>query len=372
MVFISSARLQTKAGVLAPVALLAVFLMLSACRTSAPPLPEPAGIDRRSLPPPDTSLKIPGLSPCTPSPDATLHLDCHQPVTIIVHGCRGSAARFRSLAQVFAFHGQQAVCFSYNDRDSLMKSSTELINALNSLSTKMHNRRITVIGHSQGGLISRKALIKERKDPLSGGNAPQRLITISAPYAGIAAAGHCASPAARWMSLGLVIPICRLISGDKWYEITRPSPFIQEPGELIPTVAVHLKIVTDEAGSCRRYDDNGMCVADDFVFSLAEQYFEPVDAPACVENIEVAAGHAEIVGDDNTAPEKLIRLLQQKGIMHQTPPARRDELATLLSRLYVQATASEHSSTGCPRSLNRAVGPDVGARSHLDRGPKAR
>jgi len=29
---------------------------------------------------------------------------------VLVHGCKGSAGRFRSLAQLYAFHGQQAVC----------------------------------------------------------------------------------------------------------------------------------------------------------------------------------------------------------------------------------------------------------------------
>ena len=308
--------------------------MLSGCRTPAAPLPDPAGIDNSNLPPPNLSLKIPGLSPCTTSPDATLHLDSHQPVTIIVHGCRGSAARFRSLAQVFAFHGQQAVCFSYNDRDSLTKSSAELIDALSLLASKMEKRRLTVIGHSQGGLISRKALTTARKDKFPAGESSLRLVTISAPYAGIAAADHCTSRAARLFSLGLVIPVCRLISGDKWYEITRSSPFIRKPGELAQQVGIHLKIVTDETGTCRRYDDNGNCVESDFVFSLAEQYFEPVDDPSCVENIEVAAGHAEIVGDADVAPWKLITLLQQKSIIRVTSAARRDELSALLSILY--------------------------------------
>ena len=215
-----------------------------------------------------------------------------------------------------------------------MRSSAELIDALSSLSAKMENRQFTIIGHSQGGLISRKALIEEREDRFSAGDAPFRLVTISAPFAGIAAAEHCGSVAARILSLGLVIPICKLISGEKWYEITRPSPFIQEPGELLEQVATHLKIVTDEAGTCRRRDKNGVCVEDDFVFSLDEQYFEKVDDSSRVDNVEVQAGHAEIVGNYRVPPEKLIKLMQSKGIMHRTRPAQRVGLSLLLSRLY--------------------------------------
>jgi hypothetical protein len=329
-----SVRLKTKTILRSHVALLASVFMLCGCATSAPPVSLSAGIDNRSLPSPNLTLDIPGFSPCTSTPDNKIHLDSNQPVNIIVHGCRGSAARFRSLAQVFAFHGQQTICFSYDDRDSLMKSSAKFIDALEFLSAKMENRQITVIGHSQGGLITRKALIKEREDKLLTGDTHMQLVTISAPYAGVAAADHCASSTARWLTLGLVIPICKIISGNKWYEITHPSPFIQKPGELLAQVTTHLKIVTDETGSCRNFDQNGKCVEDDFVFSLEEQYFEPVDSSPRVENLEVAAGHAEIVGDAHTPPEKLITLLQRKGIMKQTPPQRQVELSTFLSILY--------------------------------------
>jgi hypothetical protein len=46
-------------------------------------------------------------------------------VTILVHGCFGSAGRFRPLAQVYAFQGQQTACFSYNDRNRLFTSKAQ-------------------------------------------------------------------------------------------------------------------------------------------------------------------------------------------------------------------------------------------------------
>jgi len=314
--------------------ILTVLLLQTACNTPVPSDPELASIDDRNLPSSDLSIKIPGLSPCTTKTDTTLHLNSNEPVNIIVHGCFGSAALFRSLAQVFAFHGQQTICFNYNDRDSMMKSTAELVSALNLLSAKMNNRHLTVIGHSQGGLIARKALTQEREDNLQINDASLDLVTISSPYAGIAAADHCASTTMRYLTLGLVIPICKIISGDKWYEITHPSPFIQEPGILLEQVTSHLKIVTNETGSCRQYDDKGVCLEDDFVFSTTEQYFRQVDAPARVDNIEVLAGHAEIVGDYRVPPTKLIKLLQLKGIMRDTPPAQHEQLSLLLARLY--------------------------------------
>jgi hypothetical protein len=325
---------------------LIIFLIvpiLGACATPVPTDPEFAYIDDKNLPKPDFSANIAGLSPCTNSADTTIHLNANEPVTVIVHGCFGSAALFRSLAQVFAFHGQQTVCFNYNDRDSLTQSSTELITALDSLSAKMRNQNMTVIGHSQGGLISRRAFIKERADRLQINDKNVTLVTISSPYSGIAAADHCGSTTLRWLTLGLIIPVCKIVSGDKWYEITNPSPFIQQPGNLLDQVSQHLKIVTDERGTCRKFDEKGVCLEDDFVFSVNEQYFEKVDNIKIVDNIEVNAGHAEIVGDYEVVPEKLIAILQNRSIMNNTPPERKAKLSLLLERIYHSRNSKQSS-----------------------------
>ena len=320
--------------------LLSIFLLLmlltwfTGCATPIPSEPEFASIDSKNLPTPNFDAKIKGLTSCTTSTYPTITLNSDEPVIVIVHGCYGSAALYRSLAQVFAFHGQQAVCFNYNDRDSLLKSSGELINAVNGLSAKMDNPNLTVIGHSQGGLVARSALTKQRQDQLSVDNGLLQLITISAPYAGIFAADHCGSTTIRWLSLGLVVPICHAISGDKWYEITTPSPYIQQPGTLLERVTSHLKIVTNEMGSCRVRNENGRCIEDDFVFSVKEQYFSQVDNARGVDNVEIVAGHVEIVGDYKVAPTKLIELLQEKGVMRNTPPGKKAKLSELLAQIY--------------------------------------
>jgi len=314
---------------------LIIILVQTGCSVPHPIDPNLATIDDSHLPEPDLSIDIPGLSACTTTANTTLHINTKAPLNIIVHGCYGSAARFRALAQVFAFHGQQTVCFNYNDRDSLMKSSGELIDALRLLSAKMTNIKFTVIGHSQGGLIARKALVKEREDSWQAGNLSLQLVTISSPFAGISAANHCVSPTARVLSLGLVVPICKLISGDKWYEITYSSDFIQKPGKLLEQVRRHVKIVTDETDSCRNINESGTCIEDDFVFTLNEQYFDHIDGSSRVKNIQVIAGHAEIVGDYRIPPDKLINLMQLNGIMSSTSDARREKFSELLSLLYM-------------------------------------
>ena len=315
--------------------LLVSILLVAACAAQVPDDPMLETYDRSRLPESDLTLNISGLRPCTSSLDQAVHINRYEPVVVLTHGCFGSAARFRALAEVFAFHGQQAICFTYDDRDSLTGSATEMADALRELERHMHQRHITVIAHSQGGLIARKALTQNLANPLwPERKSTIRLVTISAPFAGIAAASHCGSETMLTYTLGLVGLACRVITGSKWFEITDASAFIQQPGELLPEVNEHLKIVTDEHDSCRSYSSGGECLESDFVFSLEEQYHDPVDHHEGVANIEIRAGHSQIVGDYQTPPHELITILQQHGVMRSTPGERQAALDMLLSRLY--------------------------------------
>lgn len=313
---------------------LTCIVTVAGCVSTTEPPHEPGHIDSTNLPAADLTLDIPGLGPCTDNPDRTLHLNSSQPLVVLVHGCLASAGRFRTLAQVFAFHEQQSACFSYDDRDSLTVSATQLVTALDELGSYKNHPQMTVIGHSQGGLIARNAFTNERTQPLSA-DLDLRLVTISSPFAGVTAADHCALPFARAISLGLVVPICKVISGDKWYEITYASDFIREPGTLIGQVDDFIKIVTDERDSCRRYDSASRCIEDDFVFSAEEQYYPAVDNSPEVIPVEVKAGHSEIVGNATVTPDKLITILQQQDIMNATPSAKTAALNALLSMLYL-------------------------------------
>lgn len=309
--------------------------MLAGCSLAPPYVPEPQPLEPGRLPAPNAALNIPGLGPCTDSPDQTLHLNTNYPVTLLVHGCNGSAGRFRSLAQLYAFHGQQAACFSYDDRDSLVRSSGQLITAVETLAGKIQGNEVTVIGHSMGGLVARKAMERERSEWQKRQEIPKlKLVTISAPVAGIDAAGPCGSSTLHWLSLGVVPGICWLITGDNWFEITSASDFIQRPAALHPAVQRYLKVVTDERGTCRRESADGKCLESDYIFSLAEQYHPVIDRYPQVANVEVAAGHVEIVGNKEIAPRKLLTVLQQQGLMALTPPARLAALERLLAELY--------------------------------------
>ena len=311
-----------------------IFASLVGCTISLPYLPESQQLERGSLPQPDVAVDIPYLRSCTDSPIRTLKFNSSYPVTVLVHGCNGSAGRFRSLAQLYVFHGQQAVCFSYNDRDSLVDISGQLITALDSLASHIRNRNLMVIGHSMGGLVARKAMERDRRGEWQNDDVNIKLATISAPFAGIEIASHCGIKFLHWLSLGTVPGICWAITGDNWYEITSASNFIRYPEPLLKSVQRYLKVVTDERDTCRSKSKNGSCIESDHVFSLAEQYHPVIDNYKQLINVEVEAGHVEIVGYKHVAPRKLLSILQQQGMLAPTPPERRVALERLLAKLF--------------------------------------
>ena len=258
---------------------------------------------------------------------------------MLVHGCFGSSGQFRALAQVLAFHGQQSACFTYDDRAKLDHSASELRRAIRQISEQSLVPQITVIGHSQGALVARKSLTESLPEPLPGPGADLRLVTVSGPFSGIESARTCGRGWLYPLTLGLLPLSCYAVTGPKWADITYSSRFIVEPGDLSGQVASHLKIDTDERGTCRR-EDGGRCVDTDDVFSLAEQRNHRVEADPRMRRVQVDAGHVEIVGDKRVAPTKLITVLQAEGVLRPTAPERRSAFQALLSQLYLDANGA--------------------------------
>jgi pimeloyl-ACP methyl ester carboxylesterase len=310
-----------------------LLVLLGGCASREPPDPAYYQIEQGSLPPADVTLNISGLGPCTDNPDRSLHLDSSKPVNVLVHGCFGSSGQFRGLAQVLAFHGQQTACFTYDDRNELTRTSTELRRAVNQLSEQTQVPQITVIGHSMGALISHKSLTGLPVAPPPNRQADLRLVTISGPFDGIGSAKTCGNTWLHPLTLGLLAASCHIVTGPKWADITYTSRFIREPGALVPQVGNYLKIDTDERNTCRR-EERGRCVEDDDVFSLAEQRNPLVERDARAQRIEVRAGHVEIVGDKRVAPTKLIAILQEQGVIRPTAPERMSDFNQLLARVY--------------------------------------
>ncbi|HXU93344.1 MAG TPA: alpha/beta hydrolase [Gallionella sp.] len=311
-----------------------ILITLTGCAISPTYVPDPLPLEPDHLPPPNVELNLAHLGPCNDSPDRSLHLNTAYPVTVLVHGYNSAPGRFRPLAQLYAFHGQQVVCFSYDSRESLMRSSGQLISALDELSNSVRGHDLTVIGHSIGGLVARKALESDRRSEWRGNEARINLVTIAAPLGGIQAASLCGSSMLQRLSLGVVPKICRSVIGNDWFEITSTSDFIRNPGPLLSSVQRYLKVVTDERDTCRRTNANGACLESDYVISLREQYHPVIDNYPKLVNVEVKAGHVEIVGSKEVAPRKLLAILQQQGLFAPTPPERRAALEQLFAELY--------------------------------------
>jgi pimeloyl-ACP methyl ester carboxylesterase len=308
--------------------------LLSGCAFVQPPDLDATPLEAGRLSAPDITVQLPQLGPCTDAPDHTFSLDSSRPVTVLVHGCNGSAGRFRSLAQLYAFHGQQAICFTYDDRASLLRSSAQLTAAVGALAGRMRKRDITVIGHSMGGLVARKAMEGEHRTDWERDGVSVNLVTVSAPLSGIAAANPCGYRSLHWASLGTVPLICWAVTGDNWYEITASSDFIRRPGPLVASVRRYVKVVTDERDACRRRDSAGACLESDYIFSLAEQYQPIIDGYPLLAKVQVAAGHVAIVGYKGVAPRQLVSILQQQGLLAATAAGREGAFERLMAELY--------------------------------------
>jgi pimeloyl-ACP methyl ester carboxylesterase len=312
-----------------------VFVVGAALLSVAACAPIPTALIRSG--PDDEGERIPGLDMCDHDSPGILELDPDLPLVLLVHGCKSSGGRFRALSRVFEAHGQQAVCFNYDDRDRLRNAAAQLAAAIKALKTRISPQRITILGHSQGGLVARRALLMDRPGTVPVDDTDgftYRLLTVSSPLGGIRASVDCGRPYLHYISLGLTHVVCHGISGDKWVEIFPQAPFVKSPGTLNRAVVEYVKVVTDERGTCRRHAPGGRCAEDDYVFSVAEQYNPAVDQDPRVENIELSAGHVEIVGTEGTVPVKLLDILRDKGILSPVSPARKDAIARLIADLY--------------------------------------
>ncbi|MDQ3034247.1 MAG: alpha/beta hydrolase [Myxococcota bacterium] len=287
--------------------------------------------------PDDPGERIVGLYPCEEGRPEIAELDATRPLTVLVHGCSSSGARFRTLSQVFEAHGQQTICFNYNDRDFLNTAASHLATALGALERRWEAREINVLGHSQGGLIARRALQSDLESSAATHEGfTYHLVTVSSPLDGIASSSDCSLIWLHVLTLSTTVAVCLAITGNKWTEIPPGSSFMTNPAPLVDAVHDHLQIITDERESCRVRREDGTCETDDFVFGLDEQYSDVVTADPRVTTVEVDSGHGAIVGENREIPMLLIGILQQHGILAPTPAEREPDVVALLERLYAR------------------------------------
>jgi len=196
----------------------------------------------------------------------------------------------------------------------------------------MQNRQLSVLATAWAAW-SRARRWSATARPWQRDDVDLKLLTISAPFAGIGIAEHCGYKAAQWLSLGIVPGICKAITGDNWYEITSASEFIRQPGPLLPTVQRFLKVVTDERDTCRC----GMKAAAVSRATMSSAWANNTSrwwtalrswsmwrsTPATSRLSVTKHGSAQAAGDP-----------ARTGMLAPTPPERRAALERLLVELY--------------------------------------
>ncbi len=272
-------------------------------------------------------LQTEGIAQCTREQPDSIRIDPTRPVVVLVHGCFSSGSRFKKLSDVFTLHDQQVLCFNYDDRDSLRAVALRLQTFLYELQRRLDDQTVTVVGHSQGGMISRIALSDWATPPA---NARFSLVTVSSPLSGIDAAEHCGWTGLHVATLGITVGVCAAIAGSPWTEIHPGSRIWTDPLQLYPQVSEHLVIITNEKGTCRVRAEDGSCQEDDFVFTSSEQLNPKIVEDARVRVVTARAGHAEIVGESDVEPRKLIEILQRSNILRPTPKDKEAALTALL------------------------------------------
>jgi len=276
------------------------------------------------------STSLHRVVPCLDSAGGPVHVRRDEDLVVLVHGCNSSIAKFKNLAEVFRARGQQAACFTYDDRDSLISVARELNVALDALRGQLGKGRITLIGHSQGGLIARHAATAVDQTPVQ----VTQLVTISSPFSGIHAARDCGLMPLHIFTLGITVGVCQIIAGRKWTEIHDRAPFMLAPPALAPEIQRHLAVLTDETGACL-VPGATPCKHPDVVFSLQEQAVNYVNERR-VQREVVRAGHTAIVGEEGRVPLVLIGLLEAEGILQSARSGDWEQRRAELERIYTE------------------------------------
>lgn len=247
-------------------------------------------------------------------------LEPRRPLVVLVHGSDSGPRDFRALVDALEARGQQTVCFRYDDRARVNTSAEHLRRAVVRLVRLLPRSPVTLLGHSQGGLVARAALTARENGDDALPPHDYRLVTISTPFGGIDAASNCGHVLYHIASLGISALVCRAISGAKWKQIHPFSRMVEHPQPLDPRVDEHLAIITDERATCRRRSPDGeQCLQDDFVFTRAEQHNARIERDARVAAEAIAAGHVAAVGAGGSVPRALLDALQRHDVLPSSP-----------------------------------------------------
>lgn len=211
-----------------------------------------------------------------------LPLDPKRPVAIWVHGYDPAQGEADPLLRDLQRRGYQVVRFRYDWEQRMDASADALVRAVRALRAEYSLPGLTVVAHSQGGLISRKAMTVGRELTLAG-DVPIELVTIASQFPGYGAA-----------NMTYLLPKVNIFGVKASHRDLRSwSPFIRDPGALGANVR-HVKVETNERGKKRLED--GRLVDD---CSAPRQPQPQVDAdPRLAHKATLELGHVGVLRDD--------------------------------------------------------------------------
>jgi hypothetical protein len=211
-----------------------------------------------------------------------------QKIAILVPGYNSNDDDFDPLLKHLKANKITPYFFNYDDRVTLEFSTDRLVHALKKQHDSNHKEAITVIAHSMGGLIARKALTEERANSKEN-TTKINLVTISTPFAGVKEAN---GTMFLWLDLFGIHPSHR--------DLAALSNFVKFPGKLRQNVR-HWKIETAEDVFVLT---NPTVSQKEFVFRLRHQKHPEVDNDkSMMEHIELRSGHVQVLTDNGNLPD---------------------------------------------------------------------
>jgi len=236
-----------------------------------------------------------------------LPLESSKPVVVLVHGINAGPEVFDVLARGLAQRGFQVVRFRYDYEDNLERSADRFVRAVRTLRNLCAPPSITVIAHSMGGLVARRAMTVGRPETLAepAGGLPIRLVTVASPFGGFSEANL----TRLWVVRILAAPFGVM---ESHANLGSRSSFICQPGSLGANVS-HVKAETEEEGKTR-LDWRGRRERDT-VARRRNQRNPIVDADARARVVHIDAGHVGVIEDHREVPQIFWDALEDSGML---------------------------------------------------------
>ena len=241
--------------------------------------------------PADPSAPVPAPLPFSAA------LPTGQGTVILVHGFNPTSSELDPLENELEHRGYKVVRFTYDYKQALEISADEFTQFVLRLSAETTGGNLTVIAHSMGGLVSRRAMTAGRRQSLAGTATPVKLITIASPFGGFASA-----------NATLLWPFNTFGINESFRSLGTMRDFIRTPGALGQNIS-HIKIETDEREKTRT--QNGMTVSDALVLPENQKNNAVDSDPGLKAKITLNAGHMGVLSTGSAVSGQLLEALDR-------------------------------------------------------------